>query len=230
MNFSPLFLWMIESTSGWCVHFLGNFRAWTFNECPLKRDDFKRKKRLSTSIFQGMICWLTKTFLISILCKLTQNRKKWFSRRVLLSGIKKANWPGDYFSNMFVGSDFPSHSVEYLWSNLTTQVFQISGMVRCSPQSLFMTHWHRYFIRRWQIGDQLEWNASLGGTGTPCKFTVAASVFVACCFFCAFFQGLFLVVGFDPMGGSSQFFGSKFHLDLCQEGEKFHARWEFFCF
>ena len=131
---------------------------------------------------------------------------------------------------MFVGSDFPSHSVEYLWSNLTTQVFQISGMVRCSPQSLFMTHWHRYFIRRWQIGDQLEWNASLGGTGTPCKFTVAASVFVACCFFCAFFQGLFLVVGFDPMGGSSQFFGSKFHLDLCQEGEKFHARWEFFCF
>lgn len=191
-----------------CI-FKGIFGRKQFNACPLKRDDFKRNKRLSTSIFQGMICWLFKTFL-EIPCKLDQNRKNWSSRGVLLSGIKKANWPSAYFSNMFVGSDFPSHSVEYLWSNFTTQVFQISGMVRCSPQSLFMTHSHRSFIRRWQIGDQLEWNASLGGKGTPCKLTVAAGVFVACFFFLAFFQGLFwwlgLILWVDPVSSLVQNF------------------------
>lgn len=38
-----------------CI-FKGIFGREQFNECPLKRDDFKRKKRLSTSIFQGTIC------------------------------------------------------------------------------------------------------------------------------------------------------------------------------
>ena len=92
-----------------------------------------------------------------------------------------------------------------------------------------MTHSHRSFIRRWQIGDQLEWNASLGGKGTPCKLTVAAGVFVACFFFC-FFPRAFLVVGFDPMGGSSQFFGSKFHLDLMPTRGEVSCTLGVFCF